>query len=66
MTPLTDWIPDYRGHISFLWTMLNPTDKNRLKDACRNHIVSIRSSQSGNDLLRQLGLMPSNTIPKLR
>jgi hypothetical protein len=46
--------------------MLSVTDKNRLKDACRNHIVSIRSSQSGNDLLRQLGLMPSNTIAKLR
>ncbi|CDZ97192.1 Translational repressor Pumilio/PUF3 and related RNA-binding proteins (Puf superfamily) [Phaffia rhodozyma] len=54
------------GHISFLWTMLTDAEKNKIKDACRNHIVSIRGSQSGNNLLRQLGLMPSNVIPKLR
>jgi hypothetical protein len=54
------------AHVSYLWTLLTTVEKVKLKDACRASIVSIRGSQSGNDTLRMLGLMPTATTSRLR
>ncbi|WVQ85969.1 hypothetical protein IAT38_008137 [Cryptococcus sp. DSM 104549] len=46
-----------KAHLIFLLTCLTQTEQSRMRTTCRNYCTTLRNCQSGNDLLRHLGIM---------
>ncbi|WVW86652.1 hypothetical protein I302_108706 [Kwoniella bestiolae CBS 10118] len=46
-----------KAHLTFVLSCLTPAEHVRVRQTCRAYSTTLRNSQSGNDLLRSLGLM---------
>ncbi|WVF68667.1 hypothetical protein IAT40_003438 [Kwoniella sp. CBS 6097] len=46
-----------KAHLTFVLSCLTPSEHVRVRQTCRAFSTTLRNSQSGNDLLRSLGLM---------
>ncbi|WWC95335.1 hypothetical protein V866_002197 [Kwoniella sp. B9012] len=46
-----------KAHLTFVLSCLTPAEHVRVRQTCRAFSTTLRNSQSGNDLLRSLGLM---------
>ncbi|KAK8849467.1 hypothetical protein IAR55_004800 [Kwoniella newhampshirensis] len=46
-----------KAHLTFVLSCLTPSEHARIRQTCRAYSTTLRNSQSGNDLLRSLGLM---------
>ncbi|WWC65626.1 uncharacterized protein I303_108246 [Kwoniella dejecticola CBS 10117] len=46
-----------KAHLTFVLSCLTPAEHIRVRQTCRAYSTTLRNSQSGNDLLRSLGLM---------
>ncbi|OCF37056.1 hypothetical protein I316_00961 [Kwoniella heveanensis BCC8398] len=46
-----------KAHLTFVLSCLTPSEHVRVRQTCRAYSTTLRNSQSGNDLLRSLGLM---------
>ncbi|EAL22269.1 hypothetical protein CNBC4070 [Cryptococcus deneoformans B-3501A] len=50
-----------KAHLTFLMSCLTPSEHVRVRSTCRAYSTSLRNCQSGNDLLRALGIMHSTS-----
>ncbi|WVQ84329.1 hypothetical protein IAT38_006481 [Cryptococcus sp. DSM 104549] len=46
-----------KAHLTFVISCLSPTENLKVRQTCRAYCTTLRNSQSGNDLLRSLGLL---------
>ncbi|OXG73674.1 hypothetical protein C348_01879 [Cryptococcus neoformans Gb118] len=50
-----------KAHLTFVMSCLTPSEHVRVRSTCRAYSTTLRNCQSGNDLLRALGIMHSTS-----
>ncbi|ODN83062.1 hypothetical protein L202_01287 [Cryptococcus amylolentus CBS 6039] len=50
-----------KAHLTFVLSCLTPSEHIRIRTTCRAYCITLRNCQSGNDLLRALGIMHSSS-----
>ncbi|WVQ70787.1 hypothetical protein IAR50_000309 [Cryptococcus sp. DSM 104548] len=50
-----------KAHLTFVLSCLTPSEHIRIRTTCRAYCITLRNCQSGNDLLRALGIMHSTS-----